>query len=199
MEKVLHVYIPTLGPYMSQFASGGLVCSIEPWWKAISSDQVKSGPAGPEGLAPPELRRQGHIWCSLVTGECDALSYVDPSIRSKLDLWQVLRVMWPLLLIGSLVLLLVVALVVIVILLNPNLIIVGITAVGGFLTTLGISQTLVKNADDILQKAVTDATATIKGSYLDQIWNSTQQKAVNQAVYIQPTGVDQGQPAVQSP
>ncbi len=199
MGKVLHEYIPALGPHVSQFTTGGLVGSVEPWWKAISSQQVKPGPGGPEGLASSELQRQGHIWYSLVTGESDALSYVDPSIRSRSYLAQVLQVIWPLLLIGGLILLVVIALVVIVILLYHNIFIVGITAVGGLLTTLGIAQTLGNNAGNIVQKAVADATATIKGSYLDQIWNSTQQKAVNQAIYIPPASVDQNQKAVQNP
>ncbi len=199
MGKVLHEYIPALGPHVSQFTTGGLVCSVEPWWKAISSQQVKPGPGGPEGLAPSELQRQGHIWYSLVTGESDALSYVDPSIRSRPYLSQVLPVIWPLLLIGGFILLLIIALVVIVILLFHNVVIVGITAVGGFLTTLGIAQTLGNNAGNIVQKAVADATATLKGSYLDQVWNSTQQKAVNQAVYIPPAGIDQNRKPVQNP
>jgi hypothetical protein len=199
MGKVLHEYIPALGPYVSQFTTGGLVYSVEPWWKAISSQQVKPGPGGPEGLAPSELQRQGHIWYSLVTGESDALSYVDPSIKSRPYLSQVLPVIWPFFVIGGLILLVVIALVVIVILLNQNVVIKGIAAAAGLLTTLGIAQILGNNAGNIVQKAVTDATASIKGSYLDQIWNSTLQKAVNQGIYIPPAGVNQNQKTGQNP
>lgn len=195
MGEVLHEYIPALGSHVSQFTIGALIYSVEPWWKAISSQQVKPGSGGPEGLAPSELQRQAHIWRSLVTGESDALSYVDPSVRNRPYLWQVSQVIWPLFLIGGLLLLVVIALVVTVILLYHNSVVTGITAAGGLITTLGIAQILGNNTGNIVQKAVADATATIKGSYLDQIWNSTQQKAVNQAAYIPPASVNQSPPA----
>ena len=82
-EKVLQ-YLPVLGPYLSQFATGGLVCTIEPWWKELSKPPTTPVPVQfsasqqQEGLAPHELQKQAHIWYALVTGERDALSYVDP-------------------------------------------------------------------------------------------------------------------------
>jgi hypothetical protein len=201
--KVLQ-YIPVLGPHLSQFAPSGLAGSIEPWWEAISKQQVAamlvpiSESQQVEGLAPPELQKQARIWYSLIAGECDALSYVDPTIRNRPYIWQVFQVTWPLFLIGGLLLLLIIAFVIYIIISYHNQIVTAITAAGGLLAAFGIAQTLQKNAGDILQKAVSDATATIKGSYLDGVWNATLQKEVNKAVFVAPLA-DKGKQAPKSP
>ncbi|HET9918423.1 MAG TPA: hypothetical protein VFQ30_01180 [Ktedonobacteraceae bacterium] len=192
MQKVLHEYLPTLGPYLSQFSVGGLTGSVPPWWDAIMNQLIKPGSDVLEGFAPGELQQQGHIWSSLLTGECDALSYVNPTIRNRPFIWQVFGMIWPLFLLAILVLLVFVALVVFVVVSYHNQIVSGVAALAGFLATFGVVQTLQRNAGDILQKAVSEATATLKGSYLDQIWNANQQKAVNQATFIPPPIVAQG-------
>jgi hypothetical protein len=197
-EKVLQ-YLPVLGPHLSQFASEGLVGTIEPWWQALSQPAATapmpiSDNQQVEGLAPPELQRQGHIWYSLVTGERDALSYVDPTIRNRPYIWQVLDVIWPFFLIAVIILLLVIALAIFIIISYHNQIVTAITAAAGFLTTFGIIQALQNNAGGILQNAVSTTTATIKGTYLDQIWNANRQKAVNKAVYVPPPVIGKAPP-----
>ncbi len=64
-----------------------------------------------------------------------------------------------------------------------------------------IGQTVQKNAGNLLQSALSDAQATIKGSYtavegsyaalkgsyLDKVWNAALQEAVNKAIFVQPS------------
>lgn len=146
-----------------------------------------------DGRAPADLQKQGHIWYSLIAGECDALSYVDPTIRNRPYIWQVFLSAWQFFVISAAILLLIIAAVFIVITFYKNQIVQGAAAIIALLSTGWIGQTIQKNAGDLLQKAFADADATIKGSYgtvkgsyLDRVWNAALQEAVNKAIFVPP-------------
>ncbi len=188
MEKICNEYIPMLQPYVSPFTPGALQFSIEPWWKAISSGQVQPGP---DGEAPPELHRQTDIWYSLLIGERNALSYAPPSLENRRYIWKVLQVYWPVFLAGGLGLILILALLLFVIISQFNLIAKEVTAVAGLLTLLGVFHSVVNTISNIMQRAVSEATGTFRGSVIDTIRNSTLQEAINKAIFIPPAGAHQ--------
>ncbi len=154
-----------------------------------------------DGLAPADLQKQGHIWYSLIAGECDALSYVDPTIRNRPYIWQVFLAAWPFFVISILILLLIIAALVYVIVIYKNQIVQGVAALVAAVAATWIGQTVQKNAGSLLQSALSDAQATIKGSYtavegsysaikgsyLDKVWNAALQEAVNKAIFVQPS------------
>ena len=154
-----------------------------------------------DGLAPADLQTQGHIWYSLIAGECDALSYVDPTIRNRPYIWQVFLAAWPFFVISILILLLIIAALVYVIVIYKNQIVQGVAALVAAVAATWIGQTVQKNAGSLLQSALSDAQATIKGSYtavegsysaikgsyLDKVWNAALQEAVNKAIFVQPS------------
>jgi hypothetical protein len=166
--------------------------------------QVDAGQA--DGLAPADLQKQGHIWYSLIAGECDALSYVDPTIRNRPYIWQVFLAAWPFFIISVFILLVILAAVVYVIVTYRVQIVQGAAALVGALAATWIGQTIQKNAGDLLQKALADADTTIKGSYaavegtlkvsyLDKVWNASLQEAVNNAIFVAPPGTHKGEKA----
>ncbi len=154
-----------------------------------------------DGLAPAALQKQGHIWYSLIAGECDALSYVDPTIRNRPYIWQVFLAAWPFFVISILILLLIIAALVYVIVIYKNQIVQGVAALVAAVAATWIGQTVQKNAGNLLQSALSDAQATIKGSYtavegsyaalkgsyLDKVWNAALQEAVNKAIFVPPS------------
>jgi len=191
IETLYNEYVPMLQPYISTFSTGALSNSLELWWKAISSGQVQPGP---DGEAPLALQKQADIWYSLLTSERDALSYAPPTTGSRQYIWKVVEVSWPLFLLGGVILILILALLLFVIIPNFshfNIITKEVAGVVAALTAFGITHDIVNNAGNILQKAVSEATGTFKGSVIDNIRSSTQQQAVNNATLIHPTSVSQ--------
>ncbi len=199
-EKVCHEYIPMLGPYLSPFSTGALAYSVEAWGKAISAGQVKPGLDGPEGKAPPELQKQASIWHSLATNVRSPLTYLDPSVASRPFIIRVLRISWPVYIAGIILLLLILALVLFVLFSHLNLIVTTVTTAGAAIAALGITHTVVSSLSGIIQRAFSGntlekvenrTTTAIKVSVIDNLWNSTQQQAVNKATYILPAGIVQ--------
>lgn len=188
MKKVCNEYIPLLQPYVSPFAPGALSYSLEPWWNAISGGQVQSDP---EGAGPIELQKQSDIWYSLMTCERDALSYA-PLITERRYIWRVLRVSWPMFIIGAVALVVILGLLLFVIISNPSIITKDVAAVVALLTTLGVIHTLGSTVGNILEKAVSEVTGTFRGTVIDNIKHSTQQEAVNKATFIPPASASQG-------
>jgi len=187
MKKVCNEYIPLLQPYVSPFASGALSYSLEPWWNAISGGQLQPDP---DGEGPIELQKQSNIWYSLMTYERDALSYA-PLAVGRHYIWRVLRVSWPLFLLGGLALVAIMGLLLYVIISNPSIITKDVAAVVALLTTLGIVHTLGSTVGNILEKAVSEVTGTFRGTVIDNIKHSTQQEAVNKATFIPPASASQ--------
>lgn len=154
-----------------------------------------------DGLAPANLQKQGHIWYSLLAGECDALSYVDPTTKNRPYIWQIFLAAWPFFVISILILLIIIAALVYVIVIYKNQIVQGIAALVAAGAATWIGQTIQKNAGSLLQSALSDAQATIKGSYtavegsfsaikgsyLDKVWNEALQEAVNKAIFVPPS------------
>src|SRR6266849_897253 len=186
MEKIYQEYIPILAPYVSPYATAALANSVELWWKAISSGQVQ---LGPDGEAPPELKKQADIWFSLLTNERTSLSYVPPALakESSRYTWKVLQLYWPFFVGGLIVLLVILALLVVVIVSHYDLVAKGIAAAAGFIAASGIIHLLGSNLGGFLQKATTDVETT-KGSVISGIRESAQQQAVVKSTYIPPAG-----------
>lgn len=182
MKKVCNEYIPLLQPYVSPFSVGAISNSLEPWWNTISGGQVKPGP---DGEAPIELQKQANIWYSLMTCERDALSYA-PLVTGRRYIWRVLRVAWPIFLLGVLTLIVILGLLLFVIISNPSIITKDVAAVVALLTTLGVAHTLGSTIGNVLEKAVSEVTGTFRGTVIDNIRHSTQQEAVNKATFIPP-------------
>jgi len=183
MEKICNEYVPMLQPYVSPFATGAMTNSLNPWWHTISSGHV---PPDPTGDAPIELKNQANIWFSLATNEREAQSYAPASIKSRGYILKVFAVFWPFFLIGALVLALILALLLYVIVSNFNLLTKEVSAVIALLAAFGITHTLIDATGNILQKAVSEATGTFKGTFIDNIKHSTQQEAINKATFIPP-------------
>ena len=186
LQHLCGEYLRVISPFLPPFMPGALVYSVNVWGNAIIHGQVKPGQ---DGGAPPELQRQADIWYSLVTGTADPLIHVDTSRESKGFIWKVLRLFWPLMLAGLVVFAVIVGLLVLVIVSNPNIILTGVTAAAGLLTLLGTYHTVVTNVGGILEKAASHTAGELKGSLIDSLWNSTQQKEVNQAMYVAPAGI----------
>jgi hypothetical protein len=185
MQKICGGYVPLMQPYISTFASGALTNSLEPWWKAISGNLVKPGP---DGEAPEKLKQQADIWYSLVTNERDALSYAHPTTQDRRRyLFRVLQQAYlPYILIGSLLLLLLVILLIVVISQFNTPIVKEISAVVGLIVAFAFSHNLLNNVGNILEKAVSDVSATIKGSVIENIRHTIQQEEVNVGTLIPP-------------
>lgn len=180
-------------------APADLQQQIDALQKQIAPLQKQADTLQADGLAPADLQKQAHIWYSLIAGECDALSYVNPTIRNQPYIWQIFQVTWPLFVGGVILLLLVLAFVIYLIVTYHNQIVAAVATAGGLLAIFGIIQNVQKSTGDVLQKAVSDATATIKGSYLDRVWNATLQKEVNKAVFVPPPAPPVQKNAPQSP
>jgi len=86
---------------------------------------------------------------------------------------------------------LILALLLFVIISQFNLIAKEVTAVAGLLTLLGVFHSVVNTIGNIIQRAVSEATETIRGSVIDTIRNSTLQEAINKAIFIPPAGAHQ--------
>ncbi|MDQ6644416.1 MAG: hypothetical protein M3Y76_08200 [Chloroflexota bacterium] len=184
MEKICNEYVPMLQPYVSPYATGAMTNSLNPWWHAISSGHVQPDPTGD---VPIELKNQANIWFSLATNEREAQSYAPASIKSRGYILKVFQVFWPFFLIGALVLALILALLLYVIVSNFNLLTKEVSAVIALLAAFGITHTLIDATGNILQKAVSEATGTFKGTFIDNIKHSTQQEAINKATLIPPS------------
>jgi hypothetical protein len=111
----------------------------------------------------------------------------------------VVRVAWPVFLLHFLALFLVLIVLVIalvVIVANLGVVVKGVTAVAGLLALVGASHFTLSNVSGIAEKALTHTEGAVKGSLVDSIWHSTQQKAVNEATCVLPPAVST--PAVKS-
>jgi hypothetical protein len=182
MKKICDEYIPLMHPFVSPFATGALSNSVKPWWNAIASGQVQPDA---NGEAPLELHKQANIWYALLTGERDALSYA-PLVTGRRYIWRVLRVSWPLFLLGVLAFVVILGLLLFVIISNPSIITKDVAAVVALLTTFGIINSLGKTVGNLLENAVSKVTGTFRGTVIDNIRHSTQQEAVNKATFIPP-------------
>lgn len=181
LDKVCHVYIPLLAPYLFPFTPPALSNSVWEWGQAMIGNQVTPVDGT---FAPQQLHDQAHIWYDLITMGRNPLTYVDTSKKSNQFVWSVLRIAWPMLLVSVLALVLIIAVLVIVIVSHLNEVVTAVTAVAGFLALVGTSHSAMSNVGNVLQHAVTQTGSTIKGSLVDSVWHSTQQKAINDATYI---------------
>jgi hypothetical protein len=186
LQNLTGEYLRVMSPCLPPFMSGALLYSVNLWGNAIIHDQVKPGQ---DGGAPAELQHQADIWYSLVTGTSDLQTNVNSSRASRRFIWQVLRLLWPLVLAGLILFAAIIGVLVFVIIQNPNLILTGVTTAAGLLALLGTYHTVATNVGGILEKAASHAVGEFKGSFVDALWNSTQQKEVNEGMYITPAGV----------
>ena len=186
LQNLTGEYLRVMSPCLPPFMPGALLYSVNLWGNAIIHGQVKPGQ---DGGAPAELQRQADIWYSLVTGTSDLQIHVNASRASRRFIWQVLRLLWPLVLAGLILFAAIIGLLVFVIMRNPNPILTGVTTAGGLLTLLSTYHTVATNVGGILQKAASHAVGEIKGSFVDSLWSSTQQKEVNEGTYIAPAGI----------
>ncbi len=115
--------------------------------------------------------------------------HVDTSREGKGFIWKVLRLFWPLMLVGIIVFAAIIAVLALVILSNPNIIVTGVTTAAGLLALLGTYHTIATNVGSLLEKAASQAASDLKGSLVDSLWSSTQQKEVNEGMYIPPAGI----------
>ena len=164
-------------PYLSTFASGALKNSLDIWWKAILGKQVQPDP---NGDAPARLQEQADIWYSLVTNERDALSYAHPTTQDKQRyIWRVLQLYLPYFLLGGLLVVILVILLIVVISQFSSPIVKEISAVIGIVVAFALSHNLLNTAGNILEKAVSDVSVTIRGSVIENIRHTVQQEEVN--------------------
>ncbi len=182
--KVYQEYIPILAPYVSPYATAALSNSVEQWWKAISSGQVKPGQ---DGLPPIELRNQADIWFSLLTNERTALSYVPPALIKKNSHYtgKVLRLYWPFFTTGIAVLVVIVALALVVFFSYHDAASRVIAVAAGLIAASGVTHTLGSNFGGLLQKATTDVEAT-RGSVIGSIRETTERQEVVESTYVAP-------------
>ena len=186
LNRICGEYIPLLGPYLPPFATGAISNSVMVWGKAAIANQAMQGDMP---YVPEQLHNQAHIWYDILTGARNPLSYVDPSAHGTHYMWKVVRVAWPLFLLHFLALFLVLIVLVIaltVVVANLGVVIKGVTAVAGLLALVGASHFTLSNVSGIAEKALTHTEGAVKGSLVDSIWHSTQQKAVNGATCILP-------------
>ena len=195
LQNLCQKDIPVLAPYISPFTTASLAYSVENWGTAISAGQVTPGPVDPEGMAPPELKKQADIWFSLLSGERAALSYVDSSVASRPYILRILRFSSPLFIAGIIPLLLVIGLLLYVLFSHLNFVVTAVTTAAASLAALGITHSIVTSlgdillkalSGDILQKVEAHHVGAVKVPMIDSVWNSTQQQAVNKAIYIPP-------------
>jgi hypothetical protein len=189
LQKLSGEYLRVMSPCLPPFIPGALAYTVGLWGNAIVRGQVEPGK---DGGAPPELQRQADLWYSLVTGDADPLIHVDTSRESKGFIWKVLRLFWPLLLVGIIVFAAIIAVLALVIISNPNIIVTGVTTAAGLLALLGTYHTVATNVGSLLEKAASQAASDLKGSLVDSLWSSTQQKEVNKGMYIPPAGIVNG-------
>ena len=185
MQKICDEYVPLMQPHLSTFASGALRNSLDPWWKHISSNLVKPGP---DGEAPDGLKIQADIWYSLVTNEREALSYAHPTAKDRQRyIWRVVQQVYlPYLLIGGLLVLLLVILLIVIISQISTPIVKEISAAIGVVVAFALSHNLLNTVGNILEKAVSDVSGTIKGSVIENIRHTVQQEEVNDGTIIPP-------------
>ncbi len=184
MQKICDEYVPLMQPHLSTFASGALKNSLDTWWKAILGNLVKPGP---DGEAPEGLKKQADIWYSLVTNEREALSYARPTAKDKQRyIWRVLQLYIPYFIIGGLLVVILVILLIVIISQFSSLIIKEISAVIGVVVAFALSHNLLNTAGNILEKAVSDVSGTIRGSVIENIRHTIQQEEVNDGTIIPP-------------
>jgi hypothetical protein len=184
MQKICDDYVPLMQPYLSTFASGALKNSLDTWWKAILGKQVQPDP---NGDAPARLQEQADIWYSLVTNERDALSYARPTTQDKQRyIWRVLQLYLPYFLLGGLLVVILVILLIVVISQFSSPIVKEISAVIGIVVAFALSHNLLSTASNILEKAVSEVSETIKGSVIENIRHTIQQEEVNDGTLILP-------------
>jgi hypothetical protein len=184
MQKICNDYVPLMQPYLSTFASGALTNSLDIWWKAILGKQVQPDP---NGDAPARLQEQADIWYSLVTNERDALSYARPTTQDKQRyIWRVLQLYLPYFILGGLLVVILVILLIVVISQFSSPIVKEISAVIGIVVAFALSHNLLSTASNILEKAVSEVSETIKGSVIENIRHTIQQEEVNDGTLILP-------------
>jgi hypothetical protein len=184
MLKICNEYVPLMQPHLSTFASGALTNSLDPWWKQISGNLVKPGP---DGEAPEGLKKQADIWYSLVTNEREALSYAHPTTKDRQRyIWRVLQLYLPYFLIGGLLVVILVILLIVIISQFSSILIKEISAVIGIVVAFALSHNLLSTAGNILEKAVSEVSETIKGSVIENIRHTIQQEEVNDGTIIPP-------------
>lgn len=194
LDKICNRDIPSLGPYLPPFATGALSNSVEVWGKAAIAGQAMM-----DGVpySPQQLHTQAQIWHDILTGMRAPLSYVDPSQHGTRYIWRVTRMAWPLFLLHFLFLLVILAVVLVVVIVNFDAVVKAVTAVAGLLALASTAHFALSNINGIVEKALTQTTGAVKGSLIDSLWHSTQQKAVNQATLIAPPPLPQ--PPVSTP
>lgn len=182
--KVYREYIPILAPYISPYASAALSNSVELWWNAIASGQVKPGS---DGSVPEALRNQADIWFSLLTNERTAFSYVPAALIKKNSHYtgKVLRLYWPFFTIGTAVLVVIVALALLVFLSYHDVASRTIAAAAGLIAASGVTHMLGSNLGGLIQKATTDVQAT-KGSVIGSIRETTERQEAVESTYVAP-------------
>jgi hypothetical protein len=186
LQNLTGEYLRVMSPCLPPFMPGALLYSVNLWGNAIIHGQVMPGQ---DGGAPTELQRQAAIWYSLVTGTSDLQIHVNSSRASRRFIWQVLRLLWPLVLAGLILFAAIIGVLVFVIIHNPNVVLTGVTTAAGLLALLSTYHTVATNVGGILVKAASHAAGDFKGSFVDSLWNSTQQKEVNEGTYIAPAGI----------
>lgn len=183
LNKLCHEYIPLLEPYLPPFATGALSNSVAVWGSAALSGQVMQDDSP---YSPDQLHAQAHIWYDILTGARNPLSYVTSTTRGSRYIWRVMRISWPLFVFPLLALLLILIVSLVVILLNIDQVIKAITAIAGFIALVGTSHIAMSNLNGFVEKALTHTGEALKGSPIETLWHSDQQKAVNDATLIAP-------------
>jgi hypothetical protein len=183
LNKLCHEYIPLLGPYLPPFATGALSNSVAVWGSAALSGQVMQDNSP---YSPEQLHIQAHIWYDILTGARSPLSYVTSAARGSRYIWRVVRVSWPLFVFPLLALLLILIVSLVVVLLNIDQVVKAVTAIAGFIALVSTSHIAMSNLNGFIQKALAHTGESLKGSPIEALWHSDQQKAVNDATLIAP-------------
>jgi hypothetical protein len=183
LDKICHEYIPLLGPYLPPFSTGALSNSVEVWGKAAIAGQVMQDISL---YSPVQLHNQAHIWYDILTSSRRPLSYVDTSTHGGRYLWRVARVAWPLFVFPLVALLLILIIALVVILANFDQVVKAAAAVASLVALVSTSHLASNNLSGFVERALTHSSGAIKGSPIEAFWQSTQQKAVNDATCILP-------------
>ncbi len=181
LQNLRDEYLRVMSPYLPPFMAGALSYSVTLWGNVLINDQVKPDK---DGEVLQALQRQADLWYSLVTGTSDPLSYINTSKVGSQFFWRVARLFWPLILASAVVLAVIIGILVVVILRNPNIIVTSVGSAAGLLALLGTYHSIASNVGGVLQKAASKAAGELQGSFVDSLWNSSQQKEVNQAMCV---------------
>ncbi|HEV2581174.1 MAG TPA: hypothetical protein VGT44_10020 [Ktedonobacteraceae bacterium] len=183
LDKVCHEYIPMLGPYLPPFATGALSNSVEVWGKAALTGQVMQDNSP---YSPVELHNQAHIWYDILTGSRRPLSYVDNATHGARYMLRVARVAWPLFVFPLVALLLILVVALVVILANFDQVVKAVAAAATLVALVSTSHLATSNITVFVERALSHSSDVFKGSPIESLWQSTQQKAVNDATCILP-------------